>query len=466
MAEIGTTVRELLKKKRVSENLPVYTDSLMAMYEQVAYLRLAFNYYIFSEMYFELPKDRKNACKNEVEALLELVSRVILGKDNTEDNAEEKITALRNEIIGKMDTVTAFSDKLCLYEYILNRIEFKFNECDYNIEYYKNGFETDIYNYVTSDKDNSVINMRLQMVMGELPMRLSKNKFYDILRESFSIYIGSDKLSVRDFEYRIRTAGGIYSTTKSDKTFNKLLKVLDEFKEIDFTKASEKEYELYRSKLDKAAELTIDFSDSYMTLTEIVNDIYSIELCKSVDVDFPKKQALIDIIEYCSEVIKGEKDADVAMAEAFVEFEGLQEELRYKIDAPENSLTEIYKINRKEIVSSGLENSFLALEKLSKLQSSSTFVTFEEDEELYDLADESYISSVVDALVEDFAGLFKDTDRTYTRAVMAAVISNLPAYFNNLSEFEEYVHVSLSQCNDIGEQKACMTLINMLMANE
>jgi hypothetical protein len=49
---------------------------------------------------------------------------------------------------------------------------------------------------------------------------------------------------------------------------------------------------------------------------------------------------------------------------------------------------------------------------------------------------------------------------------MAGVISNVPAYFNNLQEFRDYVSVSLSQCNDKAEQKACMTMINMLMASE
>mgnify|MGYP007057763778 CR=1 FL=1 len=84
------------------------------------------------------------------------------------------------------------------------------------------------------------------------------------------------------------------------------------------------------------------------------------------------------------------------------------------------------------------------------------------DEKAY----EKYIKELTDALIADLTKVFEENGRLYNRAVMATVISNLPAYFNNIKEFEEYVHVSLSQCNDEAEQKACMTLINMMMASE
>lgn len=466
MIELGTAVSELLKGKRVVENLPVYTGGLMAMYKRVAYLRLALNYYTFSEIYYELNKDTKAICNNEVKALQELVLHVILNEDISSLDAESQITALRDEIISKMDGVTAYADKLGLYEYILNRVEFRFKDCEFDNNYYRNNFETDIYNYVTEDKDNSAINMRLSMVMGELPMRLSRNKFFDVLRDSFSIYKGSERLAVNDFVYRIKTVGGIYSTEGMDKKFSKLKKAIDEFQGVDYQMLSEKEYELYRSKLDKATELTLDYSDSFMTLAEIVNDMYSIILCDKALCDVEEKASLKEIIEHCYHVIEGDVDPDIEWAERFVNYEGLQEKLRYKLDGPENALTEIYNTN-KAIIDAGSENNnFIKLDMVSKLQSSSNFVTFEEAENLREEASEEYINQVVEALIEEFSELFKDSGRTYMRAVMAGVISNLPAYFNNLKEFEEYVHVSLNQCSDEAEQKACMTVINMLMASE
>lgn len=463
--ELQTVVSELLKGKRAETNLCEYSNGLKNMYKEVAYLRLALNYYTFSEIYYELPKDRKSLCNDEVLTLQELVFGLIIEENINYDEAIKKVSDIRTQIISKMDGITAYADKLGIYEHILNRIEFRFNECEYDDNYYVNIFENDIYNYVVGDKDNSAINMRLSMVMGELPMRLSRNKFYDILRDSFSIYKGSEKMAVKDFVYRIKTAGGIYSTNTSDKKFSKLKKAIDELSSYDYVNATEKEYELYRSKLDKTAALAMDYSDVYMTLAEIINDIYSIALCRN-DYVWKEKESLKGIIAYCYDVIENKEEPDVMQAEKFVEFEGLQESLRYKLDAPENALFEIFKINKGEIDKLQLTEDFFELDMISKLQSSSTFVAFEENAEDKEEADDKYIDNVVDGLIEDFGKEFEASNRTYMRAVMSGVISNLPAYFNNLQEFREYVSVSLSQCSDKAEQKACMTVINMLMASE
>ena len=463
--ELQTVVSELLKGKKTQTNLIEYSKGLKDMYREVAYLRLALNYYTFSEIYYELPKDRKSICSEEVKTLQELVFGLVINENMDFKVAEEKITAIRTEIISKMDGVTAYADKLSLYEYILNRVEFRFNECEYDDDYYVNNFENDIYNYVVGDRDNSAINMRLAMVMGELPMRLTKNKFYDVLRDSFSIYKGSEKLAVQDFVYRIKTASGIYPTDSVDKKFSKLKKAVDELSSYDYVNANENEYEFYRAKLDKTAALTMDYGDVIMTLAEIVNDVYTIALCKD-SADWKEKETLKEIISYCHSVIEDNEEPEVAQAEKFVEFEGLQESLRYKLDGPENALVEIFKINKSEIEQMHLTEEFFCLDMMSKLQSSSTFVTFDEDEAGREEADDKYIDSVVDGLIEEFGKTFENASRTYVRAVMAGVISNVPAYFNNLQEFRDYVSVSLGQCNDKAEQKACMTMINMLMASE
>ena len=66
----------------------------------------------------------------------------------------------------------------------------------------------------------------------------------------------------------------------------------------------------------------------------------------------------------------------------------------------------------------------------------------------------------------EFSKLFEEKDRSGRRAVMALVVSALPAFFNNLEEFKQYVHVALSQCTDMAEKQACMSLINLMMASE
>ncbi len=466
MAELSSAVNELIKGKRVSENLPVYTGGLFSLYKRMAYLRMALNYYTFSEIYYELNNDRKKVILEEVTALQKLIDGVILSKQMDYEEAEQEIIRLRNSIIGKMEVLTAFTDRIQIYEYILNRVEFRFNESEFDDRYYKNNFEKDILNYVINDKDNAVINMKLAMVMGELPMRLSKNKFFDILNQSFSIYKESEKLSINDFAYRIRTAGAIYTPEGMDKHFPQLNAYLNDFSAADYAAITEEQFNLLRGKMDDAGALATEYADAFVMLTEVINDVYSIILCRDALYDTNENDRLSDIINQSYLVVQGEKEPDLEWAEKFVDFEGLQERIGTMIFTPESTMDEILDINRSVIEHLNAMDDFARLNKISRLQSTSTFAPLEEDESLKVIADEKYIAETVDGLIKDFTELFENCTREYRRAVMAAVVSNLPAFFNNLDEFKSYVHVALSQCNDDSEKKACMTLINMMISSE
>lgn len=112
--------------------------------------------------------------------------------DTLSPDAVDRIDALRNRIIAKMEILTAYTDIFQIYEYVLNRVEYRFSESEFGDEYYNDRFEKDIYRYITGDKDNTVINMKLSQIVGQVPMRLSKNKFYDMLRIHF-LYIRAAK---------------------------------------------------------------------------------------------------------------------------------------------------------------------------------------------------------------------------------------------------------------------------------
>lgn len=466
MAELSSAARELTKGKKASENLMIYTKELSALYSNISHLRLAINYYTFSEIYYELSKDKREIISNEIEAIQQLVKDVMLNEGPDFQKSEEIIVKLRSDIIDKMEILTAFTDRIQIYEYILNRVEYRFNESEYDDNYYRNNFEKDIYNYVINDRDNAVINMKLAMVMGELPMRLSKNKFFDILKDSFSIYKESEKGSVADFVYRLKTAGGIYTPEGMDKYFIQLNKYLEDFAAVDYSEITKEQFEQLRSEMDTAGELVREYADTFVLITEIINDIYSIVLCDGLVYDNNNKDKLTDIISASKEVIDGGVEPDLELAEQFVLFEGVQERLGMLISGPESAMDKILEINEKVIEHIGMTENFKKLDKISKLQSTSTFATLEEDSTLREQADDAYVKKVVDELMADFANVFESNARYYNRAVMAAVISNVPAYFNNLEEFKSYVHVALTQCSDATEQKACMTLINMMIASE
>lgn len=194
MADLTTAVGELLKKKNTEENLHIYVEGLSSLYKRMAELRLAMNYYTFAEIYSDFDFAKKTAVDPYINEIQQIINDVIL-LDTLSLDAVDRIDALRNRIIAKMEILTAYTDIFQIYEYVLNRVEYRFSESEFGDEYYNDRFEKDIYRYITGDKDNTVINMKLSQIVGQVPMRLSKNKFYDMLRIHF-LYIRAAKSRV------------------------------------------------------------------------------------------------------------------------------------------------------------------------------------------------------------------------------------------------------------------------------
>ena len=295
MAELITAVNELLKGKRVEENIDIYCDKTASLYKSMAYLKLSMNYHIFSEVYEEIEQDKKQVMQPLVERLQELMGQLVDMK-TVDSESVKKAGSIREDLVNIMEILTAYADRFQIYEYILNRVEYKFKPAEYDNTYYNTQLEKDIERYVLSDKDNSVINMKISQIVSQLPMRLSRGKFFDILENSLSIYKGSERSSVDDFVYMIKTAGMLYKPEGFDSKFQELIAAEKELSEIDYENMDEEAYTRVRLSLDGFSTVVEEYSDACVMLTQVVNDVYSIILCADVKVDDEELNKVVRII--------------------------------------------------------------------------------------------------------------------------------------------------------------------------
>ena len=54
----------------------------------------------------------------------------------SEDVLTDKISSLRNRLIAIMESITDYVDKFKIYEYVLNRVEYRFKDDELDEEYY------------------------------------------------------------------------------------------------------------------------------------------------------------------------------------------------------------------------------------------------------------------------------------------------------------------------------------------
>lgn len=456
-------VGDLLKNRNVKSGLTEYCGKFMEINNKYAYIRLAMNYYT----YFVVQQDSDGIMDAGYNAYLKQIN-VILEK-NTNSDTEEKeadiasLSGMRDDIIQKVKDVTCFIDKYNVYEHALNRVEYRFRDGEYPLGYSDENFTRKLMQFILEDEDNMMVNSKIKEIIGQLPIRMTKNKFYDMISNGLTIYNGSTKDSVQDFLYMIKSSSMLEGTDTMNESYPYLFDAFEALNEIRFKDMSKEQYEQAKDTLSEIAAYIDEQMDTAMMIQEILNDLLLVLYTDQCCVED-------NIIKGCKEIIK---DTNLLfmnkfspksledIEDMFVMLEGQQEQLYPKLTAYDIT-DQIRSSFGEKIKELNLEKDYDIVYKLPKLNSDSMFVDVEKEEDNTP-ADEDYIEKEKEKLFEDYAALFAENEKVIGRAVMSAALSELPVFFNNISELQDFIYNTLSVCNDKAEKLACIEILNGIM---
>lgn len=467
MAELSSISKEILKKKNLDKNLSLYINNMMSLYNRFSHIKLAMNYYTFNDVVSETEDEMSQNISEHLSKL-----NVII-KENVVNNSEEvtrtdSIDVLKNirkQITDTMEIVTTFVDRFAIFEHILNRIEYKFLDEIFDEDYYDNQFANDIMNFILADRDSVVVNGKIAEVVGQLPMRLTKNKFFELVHDALNLYKGQEKSSLNDFVYMLKTASGAYSPEGFEDNFKDLHEIFNKLSAYNYKEITKEEFDEARKLLDYSIDCVTRISDLYVQLMELINDTLVLLMSKQYAFQDNSEK------ENCNFVITSVLESDNMefadqmfddLNDKFISFEGKQEKIYSLISSNDYAIDDIASSFTNELETFNLTEAFNELKDISKLSSGSNFVNLVEVKD----ADEA-VQEDVDCVFEEYhqtmTELFKSGSQIYNRAVMSRVLSSLPVFFNNVDEIMNYVKTSLSQCSDLAERKACVALIQMLI---
>lgn len=458
MSDIAEISKAIEKKKQLEKNLPLYATNMKSLYNRLGNIMLAFNYYMMAEQMEELVVSLD--VKNMFQDLTEIISRQAgsVSSNEMRDEDIQKLATMRDNIISTMEILTAYVDRFAIYEHLLNRLEFSFSDEEFDEEYYNTHFTNDIMHYILGNSDNTVTNQRICEMVSQLPMRLSRQKFFELLKDSFMLYKGSDISSVNDFAYMIRTLSGIYTPTDMDSKFSDIKELYDILSTADYTTESKEEYEKLADTLSVATQMVSGLSDVYMNLMDIVNNAYIVTITKdSAIVDVNESQACKNII---FEAIGNNTDMDVN--DCFIQLEGHQERIYSQISSNDHIIDMVRNDLLDEATLANVVEEFEQLAKCTKLSSGSLFVDLKQNGP-EKKAEESDILAIYEEILDKLQSSFKERAIIINRAVMAIVLGSLPVFFNNVDEIQSYINTSLMQCKNKAERQACVSLIQMII---
>ncbi len=477
--KIRECIKGLNKNKDVEQLLPEYLKQSMQLHDKYARLKLMMEYYIFYETVSEGINPYIDSAKDTADALHQVIYAVFREPQNcTEEKRAELKTmlqALRQEVIDKMQVLTAYVDQFVVYEYILNRIQYRYEEKE-EIED-DASFAQKVLNFIFASQDNMAISDNIRAVLGQLPMRMAGVRYYDLVQESISVYKGSDQSALDGYLYMFRTNAMLYSTPAMDKYFMEFAPVLHELSGLDYDTLGEEGYRIYAEKIRVNASKLNDISDLYMLLQQLINEVYSVVLAWGYgpveDAKQPQNKVICGINAlFLQQDWEEWKDAPEEpeerlawLGEHFHLIEGQQEHLYEAINMADAVLEETCDAQKDTIEKLGLTQSYRELNYEMQLSSNSLFI------ELTDQSEEQKVTpqqaeEAASTLIAELKASFRGHSRMLRRAVMANTLEKMPVFFTTPQEVADYISHSLAQCSDEAEKYASKQLILEMIEND
>lgn len=428
-------------------------------------------YYMFYEVVTEDINPYIAMAKEMITSLNETVGQAM---SDTLDDTQRKqlvdhILAMRTEVIDRMQVLTGYVDCFVVYEYILNRIQYRFDEKEVLPE--DTAFAQEVMNFIFGSNDNVTINDNLRVVLGQLPMRMTRSHYFDLIKNCISVYKGSEIESLEGFLYMFRTSAMLYKHPAQEQYFTEFAGVLQELMEADYEHMDRTLYELYAEKVRVSASKLNDLSDLYMQIGQIINGVYTLVVTEPYCVDEEKMTVVDDVIRginalflekeidlWQREDLLTEEDRLNWLAEKLPAVEGQQEKLYQSVNVAEAALDELLEGRAEEIEAAGLGDAFIKLHHLSQLNSSSVFAPLESQESA-GIVTAEIAEQETEKLLSELKELFQGRSRMFRRAIMAATVEKLPTFFKSAQEIADYMMNALNQCDDEAEKYASKQLI-------
>lgn len=371
-----------------------------------------------------------------------------------------ELKELRNLVVEKMEAVSAYTDSFTIYEYILNRMELKFAGEDKPID---DEAETkELLQRVFAGQDQSALNVKVQILLSQLPVRMTRAKFLDMIEDSLKLYENSEQESVEKFLYMLRSAAGIYQPKRKPE-FEALMEAEKEFSAASYKRMEETEYMEFVDRMqDVVAELN-ELSDYYTALQEVINQFYVLLLTADVAGEDAKKAAekMMGISRYIAEqsITDNPDELPDELMELFAYAEGKLERLAEDVAKGKSLQSDLLDYSADALKHEGLEEQCRMLELCAALNSGSLFVSLEEEDNI-EPADSAFINQATKLLQGELEQLLERREMPVKRAVMAAVLKELPVFFRSQKEVMEYVQYSLENCREYSEKRISLDLLH------
>ncbi|MBO5353812.1 MAG: hypothetical protein J6A77_11000 [Lachnospiraceae bacterium] len=440
--------------RNLEQALPELMNRMASAYGILSYYNMDMELSMLLESKAEGRIKPGKTTKELEETLYNIIRRTLLAPFAPEayEEAVKELAELREKVIAKMDILTAYTDLFILYEYVMNRLEAVFEVQELLVPMDNDAVAKEILQWIFSEEEPALVNQHIKEMLSCLPVRMTKGKFLELVENAFSIYEKSDDQGVEMFDYMLRSAAGLYTPKGMAKSYSKLDKVKKLFESRPLNELTREEYEERKAALKGGTDYIRNTTECLGAVQAIANALMTVLLTKQY-FTLGAEKAGRRPEDITRQLLSGEAaDTEQLFAGIETEMETVSEEIM----GLEPMLLLAKETMEKQIGELMLSAVYQRLLMVQRLNSGSAYASLTEESAEQE---EGYLKKVKEAFLLDIRAALEEGSRIRNRAMMAAVLRELPVFFNNHTEVMNYVRNSLDGCRDEMEKKISVELL-------
>lgn len=457
LMKTNATARGIARGHMTKDNLSGFAGMMSSDARTLSLARIAMNLPVYLDMAGEEPDEQESPMEKLSVSYCGLLSRVNRELAEAMDPVRKKeAIELRKESTRIMSLFSAYTDRFTIYEYVMNRLEYRYTKAVLPDSYNDEDMTQEILQKLRSETDQTVRQSMLVSIIEQLPMRMTKKRFFQIIAEGMDAYKGSDREAVDGQLFMLRTAAMLDAPEEFRECFPGFYEVVEAFQSASLTALDQAQWQQLHGQLKAAMEELNSQMDRLLLLQELINDLCVLTLTDGCSLSEQQKSCrnMIDCI-----LTPGTDEA--ALNSMMRALEGIQEQYSVSFQEKTPLVDELLEGSQKQLAEQGMLECFRRLDTLSRLLSSSRFAEIGEKAPGEPVSPD-YVEEQTTALIGELESAFQSSSKLMNRAVMAKLVTMVPLFIRDFAQLEEYIHNSLSACSDTAEKLACIEIIRSL----
>lgn len=455
-------MQDLLKKGADQEQLVNKSNELI-IYGEELYLNywitsLELDYPIYLDALSDITSLESESSdaelKNIIENLTELYTQIENYANLNQEEINNRIQTLkshRDMVEKRVKALTSYGDLWRIVEYVQRRRPSNIIEMESDED-----FVGRVIQFIFEDNDSVVINEKIKSIYGQLPVRMTKNRFYNYCDEALYQIKGVSKQSMENY---VKTLKDVYYPEGVDefgKYFEHIYEPLLKFKEADASLEELKE-------LESSIENTMDVLLALARITNNWIGFLSVLQDGSVSQNASRLSHFAKLIKSFEN--NNEDKMNEETMELYREIEGIIEGLSPEVSKIEGLIDTLLLSYQDMLDSNDLLQRAKNLQMMRALTSSSYFGDLDENIEVSqqeEMVDVLFLSQMQKQLTSYFDEVIKKEERKKQRARMATVFSNINVIHKKPQEVYQFILDAISSV-DVSEKAVAKDIIQSIM---